>query len=82
MKRGYRYRIYPDKEQKTLLEQHFGGSFHLQPVTFHQELMYSRFRTNVTEVDLNNNLKSLKELFYPWLKDLIHNLCNRLTRIC
>jgi putative transposase len=31
--------------------------------------MYSKFKINVSEVDLNNNLTSLKEL-HPWLKDL------------
>ncbi|MBP1910035.1 putative transposase [Methanolobus bombayensis] len=31
--------------------------------------MYSKFKINVTEVDLNNNLTSLKEQ-YLWLKDL------------
>jgi putative transposase len=31
--------------------------------------MYDKFRINVTEIDLNNNLSSLKETF-PWLKDI------------
>jgi putative transposase len=31
--------------------------------------MYGKFRVNVTEIDLNNHLISLKETF-PWLKDI------------
>ncbi|MBP1910610.1 putative transposase [Methanolobus bombayensis] len=31
--------------------------------------MYSKFKINVSEIDLNNNLTSLKEL-HPWLKDI------------
>ncbi|MDW7731937.1 MAG: RNA-guided endonuclease TnpB family protein [Methanolobus sp.] len=70
MKRGYRYRIYPDKEQQTLLEQHFGGTrFIYNRSLLIKNLMYSKFKINVSEIDLNNNLKLLKEL-HPWLKDL------------
>ncbi|KXS42141.1 MAG: transposase [Methanolobus sp. T82-4] len=70
MKKGYRYRIYPDKEQKTLLEQHFGGvRFLYNRSLFIKNLMYSKFKINVSEIDLNNNLTSLKEL-HPWLRDL------------
>ena len=69
MKKSYRYRIYPHKEQKTLLEQHFGGTrFIYNRSLFIKNLMYSKFKINVTEIDLNNNLKLLKEL-HPWLKD-------------
>lgn len=70
MKKGYRYRIYPNKEQKTLLEQHFGAiRFVYNRSLFIKNLMYSRFKINVSELDLNNNLKILKEL-HPWLNDL------------
>ena len=70
MKRGYRYRIYPDSEQCSLLEQHFGGvRFIYNRSLFIKNLMYSKFKINVTEIDLNNNLSSLKEV-HPWLKDL------------
>jgi len=70
MKRGYKYRIYPDKEQKTLLEQHFGGVRFLYNRSLSiKNLLYSKFKINVTEIDLNNNLTLLKEL-HPWMKNL------------
>ncbi|MBP1909899.1 RNA-guided endonuclease InsQ/TnpB family protein [Methanolobus bombayensis] len=70
MKRGYRYRIYPNKEQCSLLEQHFGGTrFIYNRSLFIKNLMYSKFKINISEIDLNNNLTSLKEL-HPWMKDL------------
>lgn len=70
MKKGNVYRIYPYKEQKTLLEQHFGAArFVYNHSLFLKKLMYNKFRINITEIDLNNHLVSLKETF-PWLKDL------------
>ncbi|WP_321416704.1 helix-turn-helix domain-containing protein [uncultured Methanomethylovorans sp.] len=45
MKRGYRYRIYPDSEQCSLLEQYFGGvRFIYNRSLFIQNLMYSKFK--------------------------------------
>lgn len=70
MKKGNVYRIYPNKEQRTLLEQHFGATrFVYNHSLFIKNLMYNRFRINVTEIDLNNHLSSLKETF-SWLKDI------------
>ncbi|WP_321416919.1 RNA-guided endonuclease TnpB family protein [uncultured Methanomethylovorans sp.] len=70
MKKGNVYRVYPDKEQRTLLEQHFGAArFVYNHSLSLKNLMYNRFRTNITEIDLNNHLVSLKETF-PWLKDI------------
>ncbi|WP_321416921.1 RNA-guided endonuclease TnpB family protein [uncultured Methanomethylovorans sp.] len=70
MKKGNVYRVYPDKEQRTLLEQHFGAARFVYNHSLSLEnLMYNRFRTNITEIDLNNHLVSLKETF-PWLKDI------------
>ena len=70
MKKGNVYRIYPDKEQRTLLEQHFGATRFIYNHSLSiKNLMYNRFHTNVTEIDLNSHLSSLKETF-PWLKDI------------
>lgn len=70
MKKGNVYRIYPDKEQRTLLEQHFGATRFIYNYSLSiKNLMYNRFHTNVTEIDLNSHLSSLKETF-PWLKDI------------
>lgn len=70
MKKGNVYRIYPNKEQRNLLEQHFGAArFVYNHSLSIKNLMYEKFRVNVTEIDLNNHLISLKETF-PWLKDI------------
>ena len=70
MKKGNVYRIYPNKEQRTLLEQHFGATRFIYNRSLSiKNLMYNRFHVNVTEIDLNNHLSSLKETF-PWLKDI------------
>ncbi|AFV22230.1 transposase [Methanolobus psychrophilus R15] len=70
MKKGNVYRIYPNREQRALLEQHFGAArFVCNHSLSIKNLMYGKFRVNVTEIDLNNHLISLKETF-PWLKDI------------
>lgn len=71
MKRGNRYRIYPDEEQKALMEKHFGSTRFvynkLLNIKFH---LYKKFRISISEFELNNHLLVLKEV-YPWLKKLI-----------
>ena len=70
MKKGNVYRIYPDKEQRTLLEQHFGAvRFIYNRSLLIKNLMYDKFRISLTEVDLNNNLIISKEHF-SWLRDI------------
>ena len=70
MKKGNVYRIYPDKEQRTLLEQHFGAvRFVYNRSLFIKNLMYKKFGTSLNEVDLNNNMTTLKEHF-QWLNDI------------
>ncbi|MDW7730912.1 MAG: RNA-guided endonuclease TnpB family protein [Methanolobus sp.] len=70
MKKGNVYRIYPNHEQCSLLEQHFGATrLVYNRSLFIKNLMYDKFGISLTEVDLNNNLTTLKEHF-PWLKDI------------
>ena len=70
MKRGNRYRIYPSKEQKVLLEKHFGCTrFIYNKLLEIKSHLYKKFRINISEFDLNNHLLVLKEI-YPWLKEV------------
>ncbi|WP_319507755.1 RNA-guided endonuclease TnpB family protein [uncultured Methanolobus sp.] len=70
MLRGYRYRIYPNREQCSLIEQHFGAvRFVYNRSLFLKNTMYSKFKINISEMDLNRNLTLIKE-HYPWMKDL------------
>jgi len=56
MKKGNVYRIYPSKEQKSLLEQHFGATrFIYNRSLFIKNLMYDKFGIRLTEIDLNNS---------------------------
>jgi putative transposase len=67
MKKGNVYRIYPNREQCSLLEQHFGAvRFIYNRSLFIKNLMYGKFGISLTEVDLNNNLIVLKDHF-AWL---------------
>ncbi|AKB75400.1 Mobile element protein [Methanosarcina lacustris Z-7289] len=70
MKRGNIYRIYPNKEQKALMEKHFGSCrFVYNKLLEIKSLMYKKFRISLSEFELNNHLLVLKET-YPWLKEV------------
>jgi putative transposase len=75
MKRGNLYRIYPNKEQKILLEKHFGACrFIYNRFLNIRQTMYSKFRISINRSYLDNLLSDkkggyLKEL-YPWLKEI------------
>jgi putative transposase len=70
MKRGNRYRIYPDEEQKALMEKHFGSTrFVYNKLLNIKSHLYKKFRISISEFELNNHLLVLKEV-YPWLKEV------------
>ncbi|MDY9925289.1 transposase, partial [Methanosarcina sp.] len=70
MKRGNRYRIYPNKEQKVLMEKHFGSTrFVYNKLLNIKSTLYRNCRISISEFDLNNHLLVLKEI-YPWLKEI------------
>ncbi|MDY9925412.1 helix-turn-helix domain-containing protein [Methanosarcina sp.] len=70
MKRGIRYRIYPNKEQKALMEKHFGSTrFVYNKLLEIKSLMYKKFRISISEFELNNHIQVLKEA-YPFLKEV------------
>ena len=70
MKRGNQYRIYPNKEQKALMEKHFGCiRFVYNKLLEIKSLLYKKFRMSISEFELNNHLLVLKEV-YPWLKEV------------
>lgn len=70
MKKGNLYRIYPDKEQKQLMERHFGSCrFVYNKFLELRSTMYSKFNISLTRTYLDNHLLVLKEI-YPWLKDV------------
>ena len=70
MLRGNRFRIYPNKEQKVLLEKHFGSCRFIYNKFLHiRSTLYDKFRMYISKVDLDKHLLVLKEL-YPWLSEI------------
>ena len=66
---GNRHRIYPNKDQKVLLEKHFGSCRFVYNELLHiKQTLYEKFRINISEFNLNNHLKVLKNI-HPWLKE-------------
>jgi putative transposase len=70
MIQGNKYRIYPNKEQKVLLEKHIGCCRFVYNKLLHiKKTLYEKFRASISEFDLNTHITVLKEI-YPWLKDV------------
>ena len=70
MIRGNRYRIYLNKDQKVLMEKHFGSCRFVYNKLLHiKQTLYEKFKISTSEFDLNNHLKVLKDI-YPWLKEV------------
>jgi len=70
MKRGNVYRIYPDDEQKTLIEKHIGCARFIYNCFLRiKKTFYDKFRINISLLELDKYLPMLKEI-YPWLKEV------------
>lgn len=67
---GYKYRIYPNENQKILLEKHIGSCRFVYNKLLHiKQTLYEKFKMNISEFDLNNHLIVLKDV-YPFLKEI------------
>ncbi len=70
IQKGFKYRIYPNKEQTVFLEKHFGSTrfvynWGLATKTKH----YETTKKSISWVELNNKLPELKNEF-PWLNEI------------
>ena len=67
---GYKYRIYPNKDQKVLLGKTIRCCrFVYNKLLNIKKIMYEKFRATISEFELNNHLLVLKDI-YPWLKEV------------
>jgi putative transposase len=67
---GYKYRIYPNQEQRVLLEKHIGSCRFVYNKLLHiRKTLYEKFKMSISEFELNNHLTVLKDI-YPWLKEV------------
>lgn len=70
MNKGMRYRIYPTKEQKVILEKHFGSCrFIYNKFLNIRQLMYGNFHSSISKTFLDKHILVFKEI-YPWLKEV------------
>jgi len=70
IQKGYKYRIYPNKEQKVFLAKHFGSTrflynWGLDAKTKH----YTNTKKSISWIELNNKIPELKKE-YPWLNEI------------
>jgi len=80
MKRGNRYRIYPNKEQKVLMEKHFGSArFVYNTLLKIKSTFYKKFKISISEFELNDHLVVLKNV-YPWLKEINAGTLQQVSR--
>ena len=69
MQKGNKFRIYPNNEQRIILEKHFGSCrFVHNKLLGVKQTLYDKFRSNISEFELNGHLLILKEC-YPWLNE-------------
>jgi putative transposase len=70
MLRGNRFRIYPKKDQKIILEKHFGSCRFIYNKFLHiRQTLYDKFKIQVSKVYLDNHLLVFKDI-YPWLGEV------------
>jgi len=69
---GYRFRIYPTKEQIVFFEKHFGCCrFIYNYLLALKDRMYKDDKTNISELELKKEIPKLKkEKEYEWLKEV------------
>lgn len=86
--RAYKYRIYPNNEQRQKIAQHFGYTRFVYNWGLETKISaYQKDKESLAYFDLANRLKSLKEE-NPWLKEVdsqslqmaLRNLDNAYTR--
>jgi len=71
MKRGNKFRLYPNDDQKSIIENHVGACRFIYNYSLGiKSLMYDRFKINVSNKQLDEHLKVLKHTRYPWLKEV------------
>lgn len=70
MLKAVKFRLYPKKEQKEKLEQHFGcARFIFNFMLDYASWQYEKNNTKTNRYDWQELLPKLKE-YYPWLKDV------------
>jgi putative transposase len=70
MMQGNVFRIYPDDDQKTLIEKHISSCRFIYNRFLHiKKVFYEKFRIDVSLLELEKYLPMFKEI-YPWLKEV------------
>lgn len=72
MLKAYKYALYPTKEQKALLEQYFGCVRFVYNLGLETKIAsWTSAKVHLTCIDLNKQLKELKDTNAPWLHDCV-----------
>lgn len=70
MIRSFKYRLYPDKDQQTLLDKHFGATRLVYNLGLETKMMsYNGSKSTLTFFDLSKQLVDLKKE-YKWLNEV------------
>lgn len=69
MQKGQVYRVYPTKEQEHIIAQQIGSCRFVYNKLYEiRQVMYDKFKINMSEYELSRQLPILKEI-YPWLSE-------------
>ena len=70
IQKAYKYRLYPNENQKVLLNKHFGCNRYVYNWALDLKInKYQNEDVSLTGYDLTNKLKDLKQI-YSWLKEI------------
>lgn len=68
--KAYKYRIYPNEEQKALLKVIFDQTRFIYNISLEvKQMAYSSTGTKISYFDLTSQIKELKDTICPWLKE-------------
>lgn len=71
MLKAYKYRIYPNKEQETLIEKTFGCCrFVYNQTLAHKTDVYNKEKKSISRIDCNNYCNRELKKEYEWLKEV------------
>ena len=71
MLKAYKYRLYPNKEQETLIQKTFGCCrFVYNQTLAHRKEMYETKKESMSRIDCNNWKNRTLKVNYEWLKEV------------
>ena len=71
MLKAYKYRIYPNREQKEQIEKTFSHTRYVyNNILSYRKTMYENFNISLSKIDCNNYCNKILKPLLEWLKEV------------